>query len=175
METNVILALTLAGVLWYAWEARKQAKASTEIARETRLSRQDELRPVLDFRKLVPEEFGTGQAAMARHLAQMWGDNHVSCRLKNVGAGPAVNISSRALQRDGTEIKADMGTLGVGESSVPWPLVVGEGLLQVHYEDVYGRRFLSRRAVTFGSEGPDLGALEVSEALPGTGQRAIDR
>lgn len=167
----VILALTLIAVLWYAWEARKQATASNEVAQETRLSRQDALRPVLDFRKLAPEDFGTGREAMARRFAEMWGDNHVSCRLKNVGAGPAVNISSRALQRDGAEIEADMGTLGIGESSVLWPLVVSEGLLQVHYEDVYGRRLFSRRAVTFGPEGPDLGALEVSEALPGTGQR----
>ena len=163
----VILTLTLFGVLWYACEARKQAKATTEqakataeIARETRLSRQDGLRPVLDIQKLAPEEFGTGLEAMAQRISQ----EDVRCKLKNVGAGPAVNISSLTLQRDGTQIEGNMGTLGVGEWSIPWPLIVDNGFLEARYQDVYGRRFLSRRPVTFGPEGPDLGALEVSEA-----------
>ncbi len=50
----VVLILTLGAVLWYACEARKQAKASTEMAQEMRLSRQDESRPVLDLHK-VPQ------------------------------------------------------------------------------------------------------------------------
>jgi cbb3-type cytochrome oxidase subunit 3 len=160
----VILTLTLVGVLWYAWEARKQAKASMQIARETRLSRQDELRPVLNIQKAAPEEFGTGRVAMARHLAQATGDDHIWCTLENVGAGPAVNIRGRFLQRDRAQSESALGTLGVRGTSVPWPLVVENGFVQVLYEDVYGRQFLSCRPVTFSPEGPDLGALEAREA-----------
>lgn len=44
-----ILTLTLLAVGWYAWEARKQATASLEMAREMRETRYADLLPVLDF------------------------------------------------------------------------------------------------------------------------------
>jgi hypothetical protein len=69
-----VLLLTLAAVLWYAWEARKQAKASAQIAEAA-------LRPViLLWTELNP--------AVCQHDLQAY-----KVYYRNIGSGPAVNIS----------------------------------------------------------------------------------
>jgi hypothetical protein len=72
----VVLTLTLLAVLWYAWEARKQAKASARIAEET-------LRPVMVV-WTEPRVVGAG-----------WLQHVYAVCYQNVGSGPAVNISFR--------------------------------------------------------------------------------
>ncbi len=44
-----VLAATLLGVLWYAWEARKQAKGSVTMARYMNQARFDAARPVIEI------------------------------------------------------------------------------------------------------------------------------
>ena len=66
--TLVILGVTLLGVFWYAWEARKQAKASARMAEAS-------LRPVLLLWTLPGSE----------HMYVVY--------YQNIGSGPAINIS----------------------------------------------------------------------------------
>jgi hypothetical protein len=79
---GVVLALTLATVLWYAWEARKQAKASARIAEET-------LRPVMVV------------WTQPQRVDEAWGGHVYTVFYQNAGSGPAVNISFRLSPADG--------------------------------------------------------------------------
>jgi len=65
----VVLTATLGGVMWYAWEARKQAKATWHIANAS-------LRPLL--------EQWIEQTPLTEAKLAVW--------YKNVGNGPAINI-----------------------------------------------------------------------------------
>jgi hypothetical protein len=79
---TVVLTLTLGAVLWYAWEARKQAKASARMAEAT-------LRPVM-VSWTGPERVG-----------EAWGGHVYTVGYQNVGSGPAVNISFHLSPADG--------------------------------------------------------------------------
>ena len=162
----LILTLTLGAVLWYACEARKQAKASAKMAREMRLSRQDESRPVLDVHKIPQDAFGTGPEAMQEATGQLLTEDYVWCTLKNIGKGPALNIKAQ-IKQDFGAVEEVLGTLGIGDEVKRRPLMIikahDQYLLEVKYQDVYGRWFSSRRRVMFDESGPHLDTLETGE------------
>jgi hypothetical protein len=76
LVATMFIAATLIGVLWYAWEARKQATATANIADAT-------FRPVLSLWSL---EKVIGQTL-----------NPYTLFYQNIGSGPALNIK---LERD---------------------------------------------------------------------------
>jgi hypothetical protein len=98
---GVVLALTLLAVCWYAWEARKQAKASTMMAGEMREQRLDADRPyvlieVLGLKHLEWQEVKLGEDAEPDPLAAY--PKAVGCRIYNAGRAPAKEIAVTLLQ-----------------------------------------------------------------------------
>jgi len=71
----VVLTLTLLAVCWYAWEARKQAAASVEMAQEMRQQRLIGVQPIV-----VP-------------LALLVGNRDIQAIVANVGSGPSFDLS----------------------------------------------------------------------------------
>jgi hypothetical protein len=171
VQAFLVLALVLA-TGYYAWKARdaakqteRQAEASAKMAAEMRRSREDGSRPVLDIQQIQQAEFGTGPDAMLEVVAQLTHDDHVWCKLKNIGKGPALNIRA-SIEGDGAATQEMLGTLGVGDEAVrkPFAVITDAGsFIGVRYQDLYGRSFFSRRPVTFDMDGPHLGSLETGE------------
>ena len=96
----VVLILTLGAVLWYAWEARKQAKASVKMAEEMREQRLDADRPYLLIE--VPElgaaeweQLNGGSAAEPDGFAAF--PKRMLYRVYNAGRGPAKEIFTTLL------------------------------------------------------------------------------
>ena len=84
----VVLTLTLAAVLWYASEARKQAKANAEMAREMRAQRLSSSRPIVLLSPLAEER---GQERIRLALEGPLPDS-APVTLANVGPGIAVGV-----------------------------------------------------------------------------------
>jgi hypothetical protein len=171
----VVLTLTLAAVLWYACQARKQAKASAEMAREMRRSREDGSRPVLDIRRIEQSESGTGVEGM-REAERQLGGEVIWCKFRNIGKGPALNAGASVVahgdaaqgEMDGGEL---LGTLGVDNETEYklFEVIKAQGnCVQVRYQDVYGRWFFSRRDIELDESGPPfrLGPLTTGEESP---------
>lgn len=145
--------------------AHEQAEATVRMAQETRRSREDGSRPVLDIQQIEQAEFGTGDEAMAQAMRQLQRDDHVWCKLKNIGKGPALNITAQVARHDGATQEV-LGTLGVGDGAARKPFAVikdKDSFIEVRYQDVYGRQFFSRRPATFDQAGPHLSPLETGE------------
>jgi hypothetical protein len=95
----IVLFLTLGAVIWYAYEAhrqanltiqiddasRRQAESSVSMATEMERSRHDELRPVLDIQGIPQDDFGTGLDALREALSERMNDHHVWFVLRNIG------------------------------------------------------------------------------------------
>ena len=86
----VVLTLNLGAVLWYAWEARKQAKASAKMAQEMREQRLIGVQPVV-----VPSV----QSVTGLDIAGT---------VVNVGSGPSFDLSFR-LQSVDSDKEVDEG------------------------------------------------------------------
>jgi hypothetical protein len=120
----VVLTLTLAAILWYASEARKQAKASVEMAREMREQRLVEERPylLLDVAVATERTWAFPQGSTGDDINQMY-PTAVWCRIHNTGPAPAKELAVTLLHPYmGFEI-ARKGYLLVNESWDPEPLV----------------------------------------------------
>ena len=114
MSAVVVLALTLGAVLWYACEARKQAKASNAIARSA-------FRPVLVISDYAVKSLELGGTKYARFLFQ----------IRNDGPGPALNVRVFLRSQGGQEL--DLATEG--------PIVSAEfGFLSARQERTYEYR-----------------------------------
>jgi hypothetical protein len=94
---GVVLTLTLGAVLWYACEARKQAKAANAMADEMRQQRLGEQMPLvlMDADRL---NFSTGgrKPGPDRRVEDCYPDM-IKVRLINVGSGPAIDIDITAI------------------------------------------------------------------------------
>jgi len=171
VQAFLVLALVIV-TGYYAWKARdaakqaeRQAEASVRMAKEMRRSREDGSRPVLEIQQIEQAEFGTGDKAMLEAVAQRRREDHVWCKAKNIGKGPALNITAQVRWNDGATQEV-LGTLAVGDEAERKPFAViedKESFIEVRYQDVYRRRFFSRRPVTFDRSGPHLGSLETGE------------
>ena len=155
---GLVLTLTLAAVLWYAWEARKQAKASVRMATEMEQGRYDSLRPVIDvILREPPSKDWLNQAYSKAFPAEM------ECRLRNIGVGPALNIEFYVYHPDEPRVvRFKMGALAAGESDGGrHHHLTLEGLqerpdarvLRVWYEDVFGRALQSWREASLDEDG----------------------
>ena len=168
MATAILVVVTAFYVI-LTWSisknAGKQAEASVRMAEEMRRSREDGSRPVLHIRRIEPVELGQGLEAIREGLREWPNGDRVLCKVKNIGKGPALNIKADVATDDGAT-QEEMGTLGVGDEAERKPFAViqdRESFIEVHYQDVYRRRFFSRRPVTFDEAGTHLGSLETGE------------
>jgi hypothetical protein len=135
---GVVLTLTLGAVLWYAWEARKQAKASARMAAEIRRQRLSVSQPVVVSKPL----------AVKRETSQ----NNVLLKLTNVGNGPAIRVRRRIshpslrLSSKLREHIQEWPLMLVNEERdmsfvLDNPLVRANGELEVSWLDIYGQQF----------------------------------
>ena len=176
---SIVNGLLLLGLIYvtrqYATEtkriasaARKEAKASIELARETQAARVDAVRPVIDIgvdpfakpgHELLEEAF-SGQPPKA-----------LRCTLRNVGVGPALNLAYDI--QVGSEIgRKRVGVLAVGEQVLPseeqLPLKLEasarHGVITIHYEDAFANRWESRLEVAISEEGHESYLLRVIRA-----------
>jgi hypothetical protein len=146
-------------------EATKiQAEASVKMAKEMENQRYDAVRPIIDIYmegepiRRIGEQLSSESDLIASGL---------SCRLKNVGFGPAIDFYSFIFNPQNNEhYKKDFGTLVMNEST---PMIVfalqrdESGLAIVaHYKDVFGRSFQSKRHLLGNENDWRLGTLNVS-------------
>ncbi|NIN68152.1 MAG: hypothetical protein GTO63_26280 [Anaerolineae bacterium] len=156
---GVVLTLTLGAVLCYAWEARKQAKASERIADEMLETRHGTILPVIDF---VTEE-GSGAEAIVEVLRIQEGilPEELPARLQNIGFGPALDIRFQVKLHDMEPVWKHIPRVRVEEyvkdeltSLEQWhvflePTGGSAKRLTVEFHNVYGRAYRSWRDVTF--------------------------
>lgn len=158
-----VLAVTLGAVLWYAWEARKQAKASVRMADEMIESRHGNVLPVLDF---FTQEGKSGYEPLAALLQVQEGvlPETFGGRLKNIGYGPALDVEFQT-KLDDTEpgwqhvyrVERDEYAQAEFVPSPDWQIYLEPvndfvKRLRVEYHNVYGRAYHSWREVTFDVE-----------------------
>jgi hypothetical protein len=154
----IVLALTLAAVLWYAHEARKQAAASAKMAEEMRQQRRDAARPVINI-GLEPYE-RDWEGGLKQALEKAF-PAAIQCQLRNIGVGPALNVRFQVDDGQGRSVLLEIGALEAREGdqvhrhlTVADSTVDQEGkLLQVFYEDVFGNTVESRRDLSLGEDG----------------------
>lgn len=127
----------------YAWHTRK-------MANEMREQRYDAVRPVIDiYRDAASED------KMREALEGTSGDSSkgLSCVLKNIGLGPAIDVYSFIQNPfSGERQLHEFGTLAIGEITIRLHIsLIHEGnplALVAYYRDVYGRAFISIREVS---------------------------
>lgn len=163
------LLLTMAVVYWYAHQTQRQAVAAEKqldltlrLAEEATSARYDESRPVLDIQRGSLSDFGTGMQALEEAIGESFDENHAWLVLKNVGRGPALNISARVGEKV-FELRS-LGSLETGETLGRHSFEVVNGIVEVAYEDIFGRKLFSSRGVNFDAHGPHVGPLMVGIA-----------
>ena len=129
------------------------ARSTEKMAEETREQRYDTVRPVIDiYRDLANED---NEDKMREALEGTSGDasKGLSCVLKNIGLGPAIDVYS-SIQNpfSGERQRHEFGTLAIGEitSRLNISLIHEDNPLALvaYYRDVYGRAFISIREVS---------------------------
>jgi len=162
---QIMLTLGLVAVTGsYAFSAVKQADASVKMAEEMREQRYDAVRPVIDIYRdpadddKMPEAIAASEGDASRGL---------SCVLKNIGLGPAIDLRSFVQNPiSGERQHHDFGTLAIGKTTYRVKLsLIHEGsplALLAYYKDVYGRTFKSSREVTIDKEkGWEIDSLHI--------------
>ena len=170
----VVLTLTLAGVLWYASEARKQAKASVKMAREMREQRlsQGEPNVFIKLEATSPGSLVYIAADTPKEVLQSFPEE-VDFTLTNYGPGVALELDAIVHFKEGTSFRYERDVLmpqEVGHCTLGRDLIVpGPGsqevlnalgldavsadvLVSVQYDDVYGRTRVSYMCINLGSE-----------------------
>lgn len=159
---GVVLTFTLAAVFWYAWEARKQAKATERMAEEMLETRHGDVLPVIDF---IPEA-GRGVDRIAEALRIQEGilPETLHGRLENIGFGPALDLKFQ-MNLHGMEPNwKHIPRVEVGQPAQDglarkqeWHIFLESvddfvKRLWVEYHNVYGRPYQSWRDVDFDVE-----------------------
>ena len=161
IATISVLGVTLLAVLWYAWEARKQAKATEHMVKETRRQREDAFLPILNIVRLVSgnDLIRSGVYAIKGQIQP-----DLNCDTKNVGIGPALDVEWLTLGT-GLQQRAREPVLPPGEH-IEVNLVAEQGSNGTHfvamqYRDVLGRHIMSRKSVSVANNSRiELGPLE---------------
>ena len=163
---GVVLTLTLLAVLWYAWEARKQAKASVRMAEEMEQTRFATAKPIIELR---PKDFDSTEGL---NIA-LGGPppTNLECRLRNVGVGPALNVVIPIRMNHDIEGTRREDVLQPDEESgwrdhVALDMKEGEGVARVFYEDVFGNRWESRYRIFLSEEKWQFGPLQIVRREP---------
>jgi hypothetical protein len=147
----------------YAGSAEKQATANVKMAKEMREQRYDTVRPVIDIYRDPADE-----DKMQEALEGTSGDasRGLSCVLKNIGLGPAIDVYSFVQNPfSGERQRHEFGTLAIGEITFRMKLsLIYEDkplALVAYYRDVYGRAFVSIREVSADEKkGWQIGPLQ---------------
>ena len=162
---GIVLTFTLGAVLWYAWESRKQAKASMRMALEMERARCDAARPVMEVstRRAMAGELLVASTTRPPPV--------LNCELRNVGMGPALNVEVDIRDGNGNVVGRRLGVFGVGES-IPQNLLAirvleqgVKGLLQVRYEDVFGNTWFSEYELSASEERVEFGPLSLRQIV----------
>ncbi len=174
MTTSDVIQIALMGLLVvvtgiYAWRThviskatREQADASIQAVEEMRNARYDAVRPVIDIQMDKSPEVKVNAGLAAQKMDFDWG---LSCKLHNIGLGPAIDVYS-FIQVERKRQHKDFGTLSKDGKT---PRAVNLSLdqedkrlfLKVYYKDVYDRNFESGREVIIEEKRPVLGALKI--------------
>ncbi|MBI2836153.1 MAG: hypothetical protein HYX85_00465 [Chloroflexi bacterium] len=134
------------------------ALSTANIVEEMRKQRYDTVRPVIDIRwEPKPRE-----KENANRTGLLSGG--MTCKLYNVGLGPALDIYSFTLD-SGQREQHSFDTLGVAQCSNT-PIFCldeedGKMLLKVYYRDAYGNNLESRREVIEKTNQWRLGPLQI--------------
>jgi len=137
--------------------------ASVNMAKEMREQRYDVVRPVIDIYRDQADDDKIIEALDARDENASRG---LSCVLKNIGLGPAIDVYSFIQNPfSGEHQRHEFGTLAIGEPTFRRKLsLIHEGsplALIAYYRDVYGRTFVSIREVSSDKEkGWEIGPLQ---------------
>lgn len=158
---EISLLVGLVGVtILYAISAVRQADASMKMAEEMKDARYDALRPIIDIveQTVEPREMAT----RAYNAREGIFPKKLSCLIRNIGVGPAIEVYSFIVDASGETCRWDYGSIpvAIGEEEMGYrremPLSLrqrGEHkALVVRYKDVYGNLFESSREVTFNKE-----------------------
>ena len=129
---------------------KQQADASVKMAEEMRDTRYDTVRPVIDFQ-------WQDSNIVVNSVAMMEGTKgkvpiELSCKLRNVGFGPAIELYSYSIVGQDNRNRYDFETLVAGGKTVDWvALSIRQegniGVLEAHYRDIYDRSFTSKLEV----------------------------
>ncbi len=164
---QIMLTLGLVAVTsLYTLATQKQANANVEMAEEMKNARYDTVRPVVDIQigQSPMDQIEEGVSALDDS------SRGLPCILHNIGLGPATDIFANIPSLVGASLERsryDFGTLAVGGKTNKenlWLNHEGEGMfLVIHYRDVYGRAFESKREVrNMRKAGWQLGSLVIS-------------
>ena len=170
---GVVLTLTLGAVLWYACEARKQAKASAQMVEEIREQRmaQDEPWLILDIadQKLADYHEWDEQNQTLKHKhtgeeVKPWPLPDCTVRVHNAGRAAAVSVEACYLEAENHYLHSPRGFILQGETCSlelsGFPAFYGRrplwreeplhrlslsrpGCVLVRYYDVHGRAWAS--------------------------------
>ena len=150
--------------LVYAVGAHRQANASYEMAKEMREQKFESVRPIIEIQR-----GGDTDRRMSEEVAGSQGHTGygLSCKISNIGLGPALEIKS--LVKTGADISEirDFGVLTKGEKIYTGLLSQEQEdsrkALVVIYNDIYGREFESSREVGYIEyQGWELSPLKIS-------------
>lgn len=150
---------------------REQAQRAAELAEETRISRLDSLRPILE---ISPVEMLDSRVLLKQGLLAQQGQlpPNLRCTVRNIGPGPALNVLLHIWRPDLEQPDSlEFGAIAAGEGVGARELHLAPAdeadkrLLRVVYEDVYGRKFVSSRQVQVVPEKGtfDVGPLGVQQ------------
>lgn len=148
MDTSDINARSSCHNRIYAWRthaistaSRKQAEASIRMAEEMREQRHDSVRPVIDF---MWRDYSDANVNRVAWIAGMDGKvpTELSCKLRNVGFGPAIELYSFTIVGQDNRNHRDFGTLKAGGETDDWvALSVSQecngGVLEAYYKDIH--------------------------------------
>jgi hypothetical protein len=99
VSVAAVLAATLLAVLWYGWQARRQAEASVKMAEEMREQRLSQDRPKLlaELGQLDALEWEVGEAGVDETPAVAAHPKSMTYCVQNFGEGPAKEVVTTLL------------------------------------------------------------------------------
>ena len=133
------------------------AISAINMAEEMRNARYDAVRPVIDIYRDSADDDKMSEAVAATKGDASQG---LSCALRNVGLGPAIDLYSFVQNSSGSQ-RYDCGTLAVKKETPRMKLSMineinkdhpSDLLLVALYRDVYDRDFISSREVSVDKE-----------------------
>ena len=145
LVTGIYAALT-----WcISKNAAKQAKASAEMARETKRARQDQFRPLLLIQPVVETDSAEARDLLDLGYLAGYGElpDVLKCHLSNVGPGPALGVRYRLMGPDGEVDKGAVLFAAGDKRALPFRLeptrVPGNSqgnvrAIRIEYKDVFG-------------------------------------
>ncbi len=136
------MVVLVAVTTYYACQARRTVS-------EMKKQRYDALRPVIDIQMDESPEAKVNAGFAAQKMDFAWG---LSCELRNIGPGPAVDIHSFIQVQKNKHRCWDFGTLAKDQKTDnPKSLSINKkgdrNYMAVYYKDVFGRNSESSREV----------------------------